>query len=127
MALSSFFPPPASRLCIAKQKSRSSPSFAGAAGPSPPQRESAPGPRAAAGRSSPGLTIAIEAAMGAARNRKREMIMATIGTFTKSETGFAGSVKTLTLNVKAKFTAAETENDKAPDYRVFAGATDYAE
>ena len=47
--------------------------------------------------------IAIEAAIGAARNRKREIIMATIGTFTKSENGFAGSVKTLTLNVKAKF------------------------
>jgi uncharacterized protein (DUF736 family) len=53
------------------------------------------------------------------------MIMATIGTFTKSENGFAGSVKTLTLNVKAKFTAAESGNDKAPDYRVFAGATEF--
>jgi len=48
--------------------------------------------------------------------------MATIGTFTKSGASeFAGSVKTLTLNVKARMAAAEKENDKAPDYRIFAG------
>ena len=35
--------------------------------------------------------------------------MATIGTFTKNEngTGFTGAVKTLTLNVKAKFVPSE--------------------
>lgn len=48
--------------------------------------------------------------------------MATIGTFTKSDNGFTGSIKTLTLNVKAKIIAAETRNDKAPDYRVVAGS-----
>ena len=48
--------------------------------------------------------------------------MATIGTFTAADNGYTGSVKTLTLNVKAKFVATEKENDKAPDYRVFAGA-----
>jgi uncharacterized protein (DUF736 family) len=53
--------------------------------------------------------------------------MATIGTFTASNNGFTGSVKTLTLNVKATFVATEKENDKAPDYRILAGATDYAE
>ena len=54
--------------------------------------------------------------------------MATIGTFTKSGDGdFTGVVKTLALNVKAKIARAEKENDKAPDYRIFAGATDYAE
>ncbi|MFO1108407.1 MAG: DUF736 domain-containing protein [Bradyrhizobium sp.] len=47
--------------------------------------------------------------------------MATIGTFTASDNGFAGSIKTLTLNIKAKFIANEKENDKAPDYRIFAG------
>ena len=52
--------------------------------------------------------------------------MATIGTFTASDNGYTGSVKTLTLNVKAKFVATEKDNDKAPDYRIFAGATDYA-
>jgi len=48
--------------------------------------------------------------------------MATIGSFTKNDTGFSGSVKTLTLNVKATFRADDSENDKAPDYRIFAGA-----
>ena len=51
--------------------------------------------------------------------------MATIGTFTAADNGYAGSVKTLTLNVKAKFVATEKDNDKAPDYRIFAGATEF--
>jgi uncharacterized protein (DUF736 family) len=51
--------------------------------------------------------------------------MATIGTFTKSENGFSGQIKTVGLNVKAKFTPAEKENDKAPDYRIFAGQTEF--
>ena len=53
--------------------------------------------------------------------------MATIGTFTKSEDGsLSGSIKTLTLNVKtAQFRAVEKEGDKAPDYRIFAGATEF--
>jgi uncharacterized protein (DUF736 family) len=50
--------------------------------------------------------------------------MATIGTFTASDNGYTGSVKTLTLNFKAKFVATEKENDKAPDYRIVAGATE---
>jgi uncharacterized protein (DUF736 family) len=50
--------------------------------------------------------------------------MATIGTFTKSENGFSGQVKTITLNVKAKFAPAEKDNDKAPDYRIFVGQTE---
>jgi uncharacterized protein (DUF736 family) len=50
--------------------------------------------------------------------------MATIGNFTKSDDGFAGAVKTLSLNVKAKFVAAEKESDKAPDYRIFAGSVE---
>jgi uncharacterized protein (DUF736 family) len=48
--------------------------------------------------------------------------MANIGTFTTADNGYTGSVKTLTLNVKAKFVATEKENDKAPDYRIIAGA-----
>src|ERR1700688_1521814 len=51
--------------------------------------------------------------------------MATIGTFTKSGEDFTGTVKTLALNVKAKIARAEKENDKAPDYRIFAGATEF--
>jgi uncharacterized protein (DUF736 family) len=51
--------------------------------------------------------------------------MATIGTFTKSENGFTGAVKTLTLNVKAQFRAGEKANDKAPDFRIFTGQTEF--
>lgn len=49
--------------------------------------------------------------------------MATIGSFTKNENGagFTGSVKTLTLNVKAKF--VPTEGERGPDFHIFAGAT----
>jgi uncharacterized protein (DUF736 family) len=50
--------------------------------------------------------------------------MATIGTFTKSENGFSGQIKTVTLNVKAKLAPAEKDNEKAPDYRIFAGQTE---
>jgi uncharacterized protein (DUF736 family) len=53
--------------------------------------------------------------------------MATIGTFTAADNGYTGSVKTLTLNVKAKFVATEKENDKAPDFHILAGSIDYAE
>ena len=51
--------------------------------------------------------------------------MATIGTFTASNNGFTGSVNTLTLNVKATFVASEKDNDKAPDYRIRSGATEF--
>jgi len=47
--------------------------------------------------------------------------MATIGTFTRNGDGFAGAVKTLTLNVKAKLVPAGKDHDKGPDYRIFAG------
>jgi uncharacterized protein (DUF736 family) len=49
--------------------------------------------------------------------------MAQIGTFTRSENGsFSGTIRTLTLNVKATLRPSEKDNDKAPDYRIFAGA-----
>ena len=60
-------------------------------------------------------------------DRKRNTTMATIGTFTKNEngTGFTGAVKTLTLNVKAKFVPTPRPttrpSDKAPDFRIFSG------
>ena len=47
--------------------------------------------------------------------------MATIGNFTKSGDRYTGAVRTLTLKVKAQIAPAEKENDKAPEYRVFAG------
>ncbi|NPU11376.1 DUF736 domain-containing protein [Bradyrhizobium sp. 83002] len=48
--------------------------------------------------------------------------MATIGTFTASDNGYTGSIKTLTLNIKAKFVESEKDSDKAPDYRIWAGS-----
>jgi uncharacterized protein (DUF736 family) len=50
--------------------------------------------------------------------------MATIGTFTKNENGYAGFVRTLTVNAKIRFAPAEKEKDNAPDYRVFAGTAE---
>jgi uncharacterized protein (DUF736 family) len=50
--------------------------------------------------------------------------MATIGAFTKSDDGFTGALKTLALNAKAKLTAVEKTDEKAPDFRLFAGAVD---
>ena len=52
--------------------------------------------------------------------------MATIGTFTASDNGYTGMIKTVMLSIKAKFVASGKDNDKAPDFRIFAGATDYA-
>jgi uncharacterized protein (DUF736 family) len=54
--------------------------------------------------------------------------MATIGSFTKNEngSGFTGTVKTLTLNVKTvKFIATEGESERGPDFRIFSGATEF--
>lgn len=52
--------------------------------------------------------------------------MATIGTFTKSANGdIAGTVKTLTLNVKAKFVPTGGESERGPDYRIFAGTIEF--
>jgi uncharacterized protein (DUF736 family) len=74
----------------------------------------------------PGLSTIIEIAMGAVRSAEGTHIMATIGTFTRTDDGFTGSVKTLTLNVKAvKFTPAEADNEKGPAFRIFAGATEF--
>ena len=53
--------------------------------------------------------------------------MATIGTFTKTANGeFTGTVKTLTLNVKAKFVPTDGDSERGPDYRIVTSATDYA-
>ena len=52
--------------------------------------------------------------------------MATIGTFASTGNGFSGAIKTLNLNVKAvDFVPAEGDNEKGPDYRIFAGATEF--
>ena len=52
--------------------------------------------------------------------------MAAIGTFIAQGDGYTGSIKTLTLNVKsATFRPNEKSDDKAPDYRIFAGTTEF--
>jgi len=48
--------------------------------------------------------------------------MAQIGTFTRNDDGsFAGVIKTLSLNIKARFVPAEKDSEKSPDLRVLAG------
>jgi uncharacterized protein (DUF736 family) len=47
--------------------------------------------------------------------------MATIGTFTATETGFTGSIRTLALNVKARIARVENPSDKGPHFRIYAG------
>ena len=62
--------------------------------------------------------------MGATLQTRKENIMATIGTFTKQEDGFNGTLRTLALNVKLKIVpiAKDSNKEKSPDYRVLAGA-----
>ena len=43
----------------------------------------------------------------------------------RTDGSYSGSIKTLTLNVKAKFVPAEGESERGPDYRIFAGATEF--
>ncbi|NKL80988.1 DUF736 domain-containing protein [Rhizobium leguminosarum] len=47
--------------------------------------------------------------------------MATIGTFTSTENGFTGSIRTLALNVKARIARVDNPSDKGPHYRIYAG------
>ena len=52
--------------------------------------------------------------------------MAAIGTFTAQGDGYTGSIKTLTLNVKsATLRPNEKSDEKAPNYRIFAGQTEF--
>ncbi|MBV8922297.1 DUF736 domain-containing protein [Bradyrhizobium sp.] len=52
--------------------------------------------------------------------------MAQIGTFTRAEDGsFTGTIKTLSLNVKARLLPAESpQSEKAPNLRVMAGTVE---
>lgn len=51
--------------------------------------------------------------------------MANIGTFTADNDGYTGTLRTLTLNVKAKLVANDKgENRKAPDFRLQAAGND---
>ena len=52
--------------------------------------------------------------------------MATIGTFTLADGAYSGSIKTLTLNVRnAQLRPNDKADDKAPDFRIFAGNTEF--
>ena len=51
--------------------------------------------------------------------------MATIGTFTSTEDGFTGSIRTLALNIKARIARVENPSDKGPQYRIYAGSVEF--
>jgi uncharacterized protein (DUF736 family) len=53
----------------------------------------------------------------------KELIVATIGTFTATDNGFNGSIRTLTLNVKARIQRVETPSEKGPHFRIFAAGS----
>jgi len=57
---------------------------------------------------------------------ERKFIMANIGTFTAEKDGFTGTLRTLTLNVKAKLIPNDKgENESAPDFRLQAAGHDF--
>ena len=48
--------------------------------------------------------------------------MATIGSFTAGKDGYVGTIRTLTVNVKAKILANDQKKSEgAPDFRIYAG------
>lgn len=53
---------------------------------------------------------------------KGAIIMANIGTFTAQNDGFTGTVRTLTLDVKARFIPNDRGGENEPDYRIQAAS-----
>ena len=48
--------------------------------------------------------------------------MANIGSFTAGKGGYVGTIRTLTVNVKARIVANDQKrSDGAPDFRIYAG------
>ena len=48
--------------------------------------------------------------------------MATIGSFTTGKDGYIGTIRTLTVNVKAKIVANDNKkSEAAPNFRIYAG------
>lgn len=48
--------------------------------------------------------------------------MATIGSFTAGKDGYVGTIRTLTVNVKARIVANDQKRSEgAPDFRIYAG------
>lgn len=51
--------------------------------------------------------------------------MSIIGTFTRTADGYAGVIRTLSVNVKAKIVANDKNgNDKAPDFKLLTGGAE---
>jgi uncharacterized protein (DUF736 family) len=51
--------------------------------------------------------------------------MPVIGTFKADKDGYAGTIRTLTLNAKVRVVASDRkETEGAPDFRIFNGATE---
>ena len=51
--------------------------------------------------------------------------MSIIGTFTRNEKGFTGAIKTLCLDVNAKFVPTPKDSEKGPDFRVLVGNIEF--
>ncbi len=48
--------------------------------------------------------------------------MATIGTFKRdADNSFTGAITTLTINAKIRFVPVQSDNEKGPSHRLFAG------
>jgi uncharacterized protein (DUF736 family) len=50
--------------------------------------------------------------------------MAKIGTFSKTEHGYKGRVRTLTLNTEVELVLCDAGGDGAPQYRIFSGGSE---
>ena len=50
--------------------------------------------------------------------------MANIGTFTSTKTGFTGQIKTLALNVKARFERIENPGENGPHFRIYSNSVE---
>jgi uncharacterized protein (DUF736 family) len=80
-------------------------------------------PAAVAPSIASGLSIAIEAAMVRARNGKRRLTMATIGTFKKTGNEFTGEIVTLSVQAKGVRIVPDQRatGENAPSHRVLVG------
>ena len=52
--------------------------------------------------------------------------MTSIGSFTKQDDGFSGTLRTLAFSVNVRIVPIPKSTENGPDYRVLAGPTDYA-
>jgi uncharacterized protein (DUF736 family) len=61
---------------------------------------------------------------GATLQTRKETIMTSIGTFTRQDDGFSGTLRTLAFSVNLKIVPIAKGKDNGPDYRILAGATE---